>query len=140
MAEGKGEAAVSFLRRNLKPITEEDMQKIRMHVEDLGSELFKVREQARKQLELLRSSAVPVLRHLTHLPVIVDPSHGVGIREYIPALAKASVAVGADGLILEVHPKPEEALSDGPQSLVPEQFAKLMNELRAVALSIGRTI
>ena len=85
-------------------------------------------------------NAVPVLRHLTHLPIIVDPSHGVGIREYIPALAKASIAVGADGLILEVHPKPEEALSDGPQSLVPEQFAKLMDELRAVAMSVGRTI
>ncbi len=85
-------------------------------------------------------NAVPVLRHLTHLPIIVDPSHGVGIREYIPALAKASVAVGADGLILEVHPKPEEALSDGPQSLLPDQFAKLMGELRAVALAVGRTI
>ncbi len=85
-------------------------------------------------------NAVPVLRHLTHLPIIVDPSHGVGIREYIPALAKAAVAAGADGLILEVHPKPEEALSDGPQSLLPEQFAKLMGELRAVALAVGRTI
>ena len=85
-------------------------------------------------------NAVPVLRHLTHLPIIIDPSHGVGIREYIPPLAKAAVAVGADGLILEVHPKPEEALSDGPQSLLPEQFAKLMDELRAVALAVGRSI
>jgi 3-deoxy-7-phosphoheptulonate synthase len=85
-------------------------------------------------------NAVPVLRHLTHLPVIVDPSHGVGVREYIPALAKASIAVGADGLLLEVHPKPEEALSDGPQSLLPEQFARLMGELRAVALAVGRTL
>jgi 3-deoxy-7-phosphoheptulonate synthase len=85
-------------------------------------------------------NAVPVLRHLTHLPIMVDPSHGVGIREYIPALAKASIAVGADGLILEVHPKPEEALSDGPQSLLPEQFAKLMVELRAVALAVGRSL
>ena len=85
-------------------------------------------------------NAVPVLRHLTHLPIIVDPSHGVGIREYIPPLAKASVAVGADGLILEVHPKPEEALSDGPQSLLPDQFAKLMGELRAVALAVGRSL
>jgi len=85
-------------------------------------------------------NAVPVLRHLCHLPIIVDPSHGVGIREYIPALAKAAVAVGADGLILEVHPKPEEALSDGPQSLLPEQFAKLMGELRSIALAVGRTI
>jgi 3-deoxy-7-phosphoheptulonate synthase len=85
-------------------------------------------------------NAVPVLRHLTHLPIMVDPSHGVGIREYIPPLAKAAIAVGADGLILEVHPKPEEALSDGPQSLLPEQFAKLMGELRAVALAVGRTL
>ncbi len=85
-------------------------------------------------------NAVPVLRHLTHLPIIVDPSHGVGVREYIPAMAKAAIAAGADGLILEVHPKPEEALSDGPQSLLPEQFAKLMGELRAVALAVGRTL
>jgi 3-deoxy-7-phosphoheptulonate synthase len=85
-------------------------------------------------------NAIPVIRHLSHLPIIVDPSHGVGVREYIPALAKAAVAVGADGLIIEVHPNPEEALSDGPQSLIPEQFAKLMNELRAVALAVGRRI
>jgi 3-deoxy-7-phosphoheptulonate synthase len=85
-------------------------------------------------------SAIPVLRHLSHLPIIVDPSHGVGIREFIPPLAKAAIAAGADGLILEVHPKPEEALSDGPQSLLPEQFAKLMGELRAVALAVGRTL
>lgn len=85
-------------------------------------------------------NAIPVLRHLSHLPIIVDPSHGVGIREYIGPLARAAVAVGADGLILEVHPKPEEALSDGPQSLLPEQFARLMGELRAVALAVGRTV
>lgn len=85
-------------------------------------------------------NAVPVLRHLSHLPIIVDPSHGVGIRDYIPALAKAAVACGADGLILEVHPKPEEALSDGPQSLTPDMFARLMVELRAIAAAIGRSI
>jgi len=85
-------------------------------------------------------NAVPVIRHLSHLPVIVDPSHGVGIREYIPALARAAVAAGADGLLIEVHPKPEEALSDGPQSLLPEQFARLMLELRGIAASIGRTL
>jgi 3-deoxy-7-phosphoheptulonate synthase len=84
-------------------------------------------------------NAVPVLKHLTHLPVVVDPSHGVGVRDYIAPLAKAAIAAGADGLIIEVHPKPEEALSDGPQSLVPDQFAKLMGELRAVALAVGRT-
>jgi 3-deoxy-7-phosphoheptulonate synthase len=85
-------------------------------------------------------NAVPVLRHLSHLPIIVDPSHGVGIREYIPAIAKAAVAAGADGLILEVHPKPEEALSDGPQSLLPDQFARLMAELRGIAMAVGRTM
>lgn len=85
-------------------------------------------------------NAVPVLRHLTHLPIIVDPSHGVGIREFIPPMAKAGIACGADGLIIEVHPKPEEALSDGPQSLVPDQFSQLMNELRSVALAVGRSL
>jgi 3-deoxy-7-phosphoheptulonate synthase len=85
-------------------------------------------------------NAVPVLRHLCHLPIIVDPSHGVGVREYIPALARAAVAAGADGLIIEVHPKPEEALSDGPQSLLPEQFSRLMLELRGIAASIGRSL
>jgi len=85
-------------------------------------------------------NAIPVLRHLSHLPIIVDPSHGVGIREYIPALAKAAVACGADGLIIEVHPKPEEALSDGPQSLIPDQFAKLMIELKAIAAAVGRSL
>jgi len=85
-------------------------------------------------------NAIPVIRHLSHLPIIIDPSHGVGVREYIPSLAKAAVAAGADGLIIEVHPKPEEALSDGPQSLLPDQFAKLMAELRSIALAVGRAI
>lgn len=85
-------------------------------------------------------NAIPVIRHQSHLPIIVDPSHGVGIREFIPALAKAAVAAGADGLLIEVHPKPDEALSDGPQSLLPEQFAHLMQELRSIAAAIGRSI
>ncbi len=85
-------------------------------------------------------NAIPVIRHLSHLPIIVDPSHGVGIRDFIPPMAKAAIAAGADGLMLEVHPKPEEALSDGPQSLLPEQFHKLMDELRLVAGAVGRTL
>lgn len=85
-------------------------------------------------------NAIPVLKHWTHLPVIVDPSHGVGIREHIPAMAKAAIACGADGLLIEVHPKPEEALSDGPQSLLPAQFAQLMNELKPLVKAIGREI
>jgi 3-deoxy-7-phosphoheptulonate synthase len=72
--------------------------------------------------------------------VIVDPSHGIGIREHVPAMAKAAVAAGADGLIIEVHPKPEEALSDGPQSLLPDQFDKLMKELKILASALGRDI
>jgi len=85
-------------------------------------------------------SAVPVLRHLSHLPIVVDPSHGVGVREYIPSLSKAAIAAGADGLIIEVHPKPEEALSDGPQSLTLPMFSELMVDLRAVAAAVGRSI
>jgi 3-deoxy-7-phosphoheptulonate synthase len=85
-------------------------------------------------------NAIPVIKHLSHLPIIVDPSHGVGVREYVAPMAKAAVAAGADGVIIEVHPKPEEALSDGPQSLLPDQFAKLMVELRAIAAAIGRTL
>ncbi len=83
-------------------------------------------------------NAIPVLKHHTHLPVVVDPSHGIGIREYIPAMAKAAIACGADGLLIEVHSKPEEALSDGPQSLLPVQFAQLMQELKPLAKVIGR--
>ncbi|MBW1975046.1 MAG: 3-deoxy-7-phosphoheptulonate synthase [Deltaproteobacteria bacterium] len=85
-------------------------------------------------------SAVPVLKRLTHLPVIVDPSHAVGRVDLVPAMAKAAIAAGADGLLIEVHPRPEEALSDGPQSLTPQQFAKLMEELKWVAEAVGREL
>lgn len=85
-------------------------------------------------------NAVPVIKKLSHLPVVVDPSHGIGIREHIGTMAKASVAAGADGLIMEVHPKPEEALSDGPQSLLPAQFTQIMKELKLVAKAVGREI
>lgn len=75
-------------------------------------------------------SAVPVLRNKTHLPIVVDPSHACGVRDFVAPLSKASVAVGADGLMIEVHPCPEKALSDGPQSLTFEQFEELMKELQ----------
>ena len=74
-------------------------------------------------------SAVPVLNEMTHLPVIVDPSHATGKRSLVPAIARAAVAVGADGVIIEVHPCPEKAVSDGAQSLTIEGFVKLMKEL-----------
>jgi 3-deoxy-7-phosphoheptulonate synthase len=85
-------------------------------------------------------SAVPMLKHLCHLPVIVDPSHGTGLNWMVPAMAKAAVAAGADGLIMEVHYRPEEALCDGDQSLSPDEFAQLMKDLRKIALAVGREI
>jgi 3-deoxy-7-phosphoheptulonate synthase len=85
-------------------------------------------------------SAIPVLKQLTHLPVIGDPSHGVGKRNLVPAMARATVAAGADGLIVEVHHDPDHALSDGAQSLYPEQFAELMQQLRVIATAVGRSI
>ncbi|MBI2688324.1 MAG: 3-deoxy-7-phosphoheptulonate synthase [Acidobacteria bacterium] len=85
-------------------------------------------------------SAIPVLKQLTHLPVIGDPSHGVGKRNLVPAMARAAVAAGADGLIIEVHHDPDRALSDGAQSLFPEQFAELMQQLRLIAAAVGRSI
>jgi 3-deoxy-7-phosphoheptulonate synthase len=75
-------------------------------------------------------AAVPLLNELTHLPVILDPSHATGKRSLVPALARAAVAVGADGLLIEVHPFPEKAFSDGAQSLTLDQFRTLMNDLR----------
>lgn len=83
-------------------------------------------------------SAVPVLKTKTHLPVIVDPSHATGVRAYVEPLAKAAVAVGADGLMIEVHPDPARALSDGPQSLTFDQFDKLMNDLKPYNELAGR--
>jgi 3-deoxy-7-phosphoheptulonate synthase len=83
-------------------------------------------------------NAVPVLKQLTHLPVILDPSHSTGKWEYVTAVARAGIAAGADGLIVEVHPNPTEALSDGAQSLKPEKFAQLVAECHSVAQAIGR--
>ncbi len=83
-------------------------------------------------------SAVPMLKHLTHLPVIVDPSHGTGIRWMVPSLAKAAMAVGADGLIMEVHNNPEKALCDGAQSLSLPEFALLMTDLKKISMAVDR--
>jgi 3-deoxy-7-phosphoheptulonate synthase len=85
-------------------------------------------------------SAIPVLKKLTHLPVLGDPSHGVGIRDIVPPMALASIAAGADGLLMEMHPNPDKAMSDGAQSLYPEQLEKLMAQLRLLAPIVGRTI
>jgi 3-deoxy-7-phosphoheptulonate synthase len=85
-------------------------------------------------------NAVPVIKKLSHLPVIVDPSHGTGHWEYVAPMARAGIACGADGLLIEVHQNPAEALSDGPQSLKPEKFARLVGELRLIAQAVGRTV
>lgn len=85
-------------------------------------------------------NAVPVLKYLTHLPVFADPAHGTGLTRYVPAMARASVAAGADGVMVEVHPDPKSAWSDGAQSLTPAQFSSMMEELRRVANAVGRTI
>ena len=85
-------------------------------------------------------TAIPIVQGLSHLPIIADPSHGTGIRDKVIPMARAAVAAGASGVMVEVHPNPERALSDGAQSLYPEQFAQLVDELRAIAAAIGRTI
>jgi 3-deoxy-7-phosphoheptulonate synthase len=85
-------------------------------------------------------SAIPVVKKLSHLPILVDPSHGTGRRDKVIPMARAAVAAGADGLLIEVHNNPEQALSDGPQSLYPEQFDQLMSELRIIAPVLGRSL
>ena len=89
---------------------------------------------------LLDLTAIPLVQKLSHLPIIADPSHGTGLRDQVAPMARAAVAAGADGIIVEVHPDPDRALSDGGQSLYPEQFAGLVGELRAIAKAIGREI
>ena len=81
---------------------------------------------------------MPVLRTLTHLPIMIDPSHGTGRAEYVPAMALAAIAAGTDSLMIEVHPNPAKALSDGPQSLTPERFDRLMQELAVIGKAVGR--
>ncbi|MDE3216359.1 MAG: 3-deoxy-7-phosphoheptulonate synthase [Gemmatimonadota bacterium] len=85
-------------------------------------------------------TAIPVVQKLSHLPMIADPSHGTGLRDKVTPMARAAIAAGADGVIVEVHPTPDRALSDGGQSLYPEQFARLVTEIRAIASAIGRSV
>ena len=85
-------------------------------------------------------NAIPVVKQCSHLPLIADPSHATGKREYVAAVARASIAAGADGLILEVHPRPEDAISDGRQTLTPDHFARLVHEMRAIAQAVNRDL
>ncbi len=93
------------------------------------------RQYTRNTLDL---SAIPVLRKLTHLPITIDPSHGTGLSEFVPSMAMAAIAAGCDSLMIEVHPNPAKALSDGPQSLTPERFDRLMQELAVIGKAVGR--
>jgi 3-deoxy-7-phosphoheptulonate synthase len=94
-------------------------------------------DQTRNVMDL---SAIPVVHHLTHLPIIADPSHGTGVRAMVIPMARAAVAAGADGLIVEVHQNPDRALSDGAQSLLPDQFAELVTQVSVIADAIGRRV
>src|SRR6266852_2394147 len=85
-------------------------------------------------------SAIPVVHKLSHLPMVADPSHGTGLRDKVIPMARAAVAAGADGIMVEVHPNPETAFSDGAQTLFPDQFAQLMREVRAIAEVVGRRL
>lgn len=89
---------------------------------------------------LLDLTAIPIVQRLSHLPIIADPSHGTGLRDKVTPMARAAVAAGADGVMVEVHPNPERALSDGSQSLFPDQFASLVSELRIISKAIGRSL
>jgi 3-deoxy-7-phosphoheptulonate synthase len=89
---------------------------------------------------LLDLGAIPVIHRLSHLPVLADPSHGTGRREMVPPMARAAVAAGADGLLIEVHPTPDHALSDGAQSLDVPAFAQLMGQIRSIAPIVGRRL
>lgn len=93
------------------------------------------RKYTRNTLDL---SVIPVLRTLTHLPIMIDPSHGTGLAEYVPSMAMASIAAGADALMIEVHPNPSQALSDGPQSLTPHRYQEVMQELAVIGHTMGR--
>ena len=93
------------------------------------------RQYTRNTLDL---SVIPVLRKLTHLPIAIDPSHGTGLSECVPSMAMAAIAAGCDSLMIEVHPNPAKALSDGPQSLTPERFDRLMQELAVIGKAVGR--
>jgi len=94
-------------------------------------------DHARNTLDL---SIIPALRHVSHLPILVDPSHGTGRRDSVLPMARAAVATGCDGILVEVHNHPEKALSDGPQSIYPDQFARMMDELAQIAPVVARDL
>ncbi|MCL4234308.1 MAG: 3-deoxy-7-phosphoheptulonate synthase [Deltaproteobacteria bacterium] len=99
-----------------------------------------IRSYDQQTRNIMDISSIPVVKHLSHLPIVADPSHATGIRDYVAPVARAAVAAGADGLMVEIHPNPDKALSDGPQSLYLDQFATLMRRCRIIATTLGRNI
>jgi len=133
-----------LLKRGLGSTIDELLQAAE-YILDLGNQRVALCERGIRTFEpstrfTLDINAVPVLKHLTSLPIVVDPSHATGKAAFVGPVARAGVAAGADGLIVEVHPKPTEALSDGAQSLPPAMFATMMEEVRRVAAAIGRGV
>jgi 3-deoxy-7-phosphoheptulonate synthase len=132
-----------LLKRGLAATIEEWLMAAE-YIMDAGNEQIILCERGIRTFEpstrnTLDLSAIPLVKEKSHLPVIVDPSHGTGSAKLVPAMAKAAIAAGADGLIIEVHPDPDHALCDGPQSLAPEAFNLLMQELKTIAGAIGRS-
>ncbi|MCB1085061.1 MAG: 3-deoxy-7-phosphoheptulonate synthase, partial [Chlamydiia bacterium] len=130
-----------FLKRGLSA-TYKDLLMSAEYILDKGNPNVMLCERGIRTFETysrntLDLAAVPILKDLTHLPIIVDPSHGVGIRKMVPPLALAGVAAGADGIMVEMHPRPEEALSDKAQTISPEVFKKMMDDLRKIGPVIG---
>lgn len=131
-----------FLKRGMSATLEELLMAAEYVVSEGNYRVFLcergVRTFADHSRNTLDLSIVPSVKHLSHLPILVDPSHGTGRREKVVPMARAAVAVGADGIMVEVHHEPEKALSDGPQAILPEQFAQLVRDLRAMAALVGR--
>ena len=147
LAERKDEmeSQVTDLQRQIEGIANEarrdDRQAARQLDEAAGSiSDNRVREKIRYTRNTLDLNAIPVIKKLSHLPIIVDPSHGIGMWDGVAAMALAGIAAGADGLMIEVHPNPEAALSDGAQSLKPDRFRELMERVRLVAAAVERTV
>lgn len=132
-----------FLKRGLSATLDEFLMAAEYIVSEGNYRVFLcergVRTFADHTRNTLELAIVPAVKHLSHLPILVDPSHGTGRRDKVVPLARAAVVVGADGVMVEVHHEPEKALSDGPQALLPEQFRSLVHDIRALATFAGRT-
>jgi len=140
---GKAEKPV-LLKRGMSATIEELLLSAEYVLQEGNSQVILcergIRTFERASRNTLDLTAIPVCKELSHLPIIVDPSHATGYRRLVPPLARAAVAAGADGLIMEVHTCPEKALCDGPQSITPDDLGQLMRELPQIARALGRGV